>query len=63
MKTYRVSGPFAFRDTQPGGSFEGDPKSPQIQRAIGRGSITEEKAPAPAPKTSSGDEAGEKEAK
>jgi hypothetical protein len=40
MKTYRVSGPFAFRSHVPGSSFEADPKDPVVVRAVTRGSIT-----------------------
>jgi hypothetical protein len=43
MKTFRVSGPFAFRGNEPGSTFEADPKETQIVRAVTRGSITEEK--------------------
>jgi hypothetical protein len=40
MKTYRVSGPFAFRGNQPGSTFEADPDDRQIHRAIARGGIS-----------------------
>jgi hypothetical protein len=62
MKTYIVSGPFAFRGNKPGSTFEADPEDKQIHRAAGRGAITEEsKSKAGASKTDNAGSAGGKE--
>jgi hypothetical protein len=62
MTTYRVSGPFEFRGNKPGSTFEADPKQTQIKRALGCGSITEEKATKAASKDDKSGSAGTKEA-
>lgn len=44
MPKYVVSGPFGFRGNPPGSRFEAQP-DPVIERALSRGSISEDTAP------------------
>jgi hypothetical protein len=61
MTTFRVSGPFAFRGNEPGSTFEADPKSNLIVRAVERGAITEEHPKSGASKSHHAGNTGEKE--
>ena len=48
MKTYTVSGPFPFGPHAPGSTFRAE-TNPVIERALARGSITEDATPEAVP--------------